>query len=466
MNCNICTEKYNKSNRSKISCSACLAETCSECTERYLLMTIDNAHCMSCRAAWTREILDTCGLSKKFVTKDYKKRREDLLFERERAMMPATQPIVEKEIIIRRLAKEAHELEVQVGIGKDKYFQDCNIPLQNIADMIHSESTTECIIARIELARANILPYELLNAQLNTKRTQISALNSAHIDTKREARKFIRACSYNGCQGFLSTSWKCGLCEKRTCPDCHEPKEAVHVCKQECIDTANLLNRDTKTCPKCATLIFKIEGCDQMWCTQCATAFSWRTGQIEIGRIHNPHYYDYQRNNGRIQREIGDIPCGGMPISDALLQTVKNYYPYPRNQSIIYLRIIRMHHHIQEVMMHTWIPRWTDNQDLRVSFMLKDITEDIFKKKIQQREKENQKRTEIGHIMKTYQVITSEIMQRLVSSSSLEEFEEISKEFDIIREYINTISGKISKRYGCVSPYINDQYAIMNIHIK
>jgi hypothetical protein len=32
-----------------------------------------------------------------------------------------------------------------------------------------------------------------------------------------------------------------------------------------------------------------------MWCVVCRTAFSWNTGLIEDGHIHNPHYYQFLR---------------------------------------------------------------------------------------------------------------------------------------------------------------------------
>jgi hypothetical protein len=456
MNCAICTEKFNKSNHSVITCPVCQVQTCSTCTEKYLLMTTENAHCMTCRAAWTRETLDTCGLSKKFVTKDYKERREDVLFERERGLMPATQPYVEKEIVIRRLKREVNELEAKVYQGKVQYSRDISVQLQDIADDLHSESVIECTLERIERAYNNYRQCTIYTNEINKKNVQIRHLYNIQVDSRREARKFVRACPQNDCKGFLSTAWKCGLCERRACPECHDPKEDDHVCKQESLETARLLARDTRTCPKCAAQIFKIDGCDQMWCTQCATAFSWRTGKIEVGRIHNPHYYDYQRNVGRAPREIGDIPCGGLPSEGTLVSVARNLlvmYTIP-------LTIHRMHTHIEFVLMPTWQPRWTDNQDLRIEFMLNTIPEAVFKKKIQQREKENQKNTELVNIMNTYQVVTAEIMQRLVDSKTGDEFNEITKEFFMIKDYTNDLLSKVSRRYSVTTPFIQDDFRL------
>jgi len=52
-----------------------------------------------------------------------------------------------------------------------------------------------------------------------------------------------------------------------------------------------------------------VRNCDQMWCTQCHTAFNWRTGRIE-SVVHNPHYFEWLRRNGNaVPRNPGDIPC-------------------------------------------------------------------------------------------------------------------------------------------------------------
>jgi hypothetical protein len=72
---------------------------------------------------------------------------------------------------------------------------------------------------------------------------------------------------------------------------------------KETVETIKTIQTESKPCPKCGERISKIDGCDQMWCVKCKTTFSWNTGKIRHGHIHNPHYYEYMRNNGGMPRE-------------------------------------------------------------------------------------------------------------------------------------------------------------------
>ena len=74
----------------------------------------------------------------------------------------------------------------------------------------------------------------------------------------------------------------------------------AHECNPDDVASAQAVRRDAKPCPKCSMAISKIDGCDQMWCVGCKTAFSWRTGKIQTGVIHNPHFFEWQRNGGRL----------------------------------------------------------------------------------------------------------------------------------------------------------------------
>ncbi len=167
----------------------------------------------------------------------------------------------------------------------------------------------------------------------------------AVIAETRRVVEVMRGCPAEGCRGFLNNKWTCGVCDTAVCRHCHEvvdvevvavpghswlnaegpgvrvPEEEApegrtwHRCDPAAYETARLLARETKPCPSCKALISKIDGCDQMWCTQCQTAFSWSTGEKEEGRVHNPHYYEWlRRTQGAVPREParpGDVGFAG-----------------------------------------------------------------------------------------------------------------------------------------------------------
>ena len=87
-----------------------------------------------------------------------------------------------------------------------------------------------------------------------------------------------------------------------------------------------MLRKETKNCPVCAATIYKISGCYQMFCTQCKIAFSWKTGEIEKGVIHNPHFYQYQREAGQNIRNPQEVPCGGIPEYYTFRLRVRNAF--------------------------------------------------------------------------------------------------------------------------------------------
>lgn len=77
----------------------------------------------------------------------------------------------------------------------------------------------------------------------------------------------------------------------------------AHKCKQEDVDSVKEIRQHSRACPNCKARIFRISGCDTMWCTRCNTGFNWRTGLVikDARDLHNPHYIDFVRHNPGFQ---------------------------------------------------------------------------------------------------------------------------------------------------------------------
>lgn len=465
MDCSICCEKFNKSTLKPIQCGFCINFTaCTTCVKRYLLDTNQTAHCMNCKHEWSRiQLIEY--LPKTFITNEYKKRRQEINIEMEKSMMPATQPYVEIEIDRRKIQEFTKEIQ---RIRGEKYMVNTysNRHLEYELEIVRKEHYIKCII------------YEIRDKQ------NILSNNS---NKTRERSQFIRKCPMEDCRGFLSTGWKCGMCKTKVCSKCHEIKKKgseeekeeeenenhTHVCDPNNIETAKLLKNDTKACPKCAAMIFKISGCDQMFCTQCHTAFSWNTGAIETKIIHNPHYFQYLREqaNGReIPRNPLDNPCAeilpdGQAFSRDMIEYITRqlcdiptlYIEINNNEIKIIIRkfIEKEMCLCNHIVTYHFEPQLglNNNRDLRIKYMMNDITEDKYKQLLQIREKNNEKNHEFEMIFRTYVTAARDIILNYVNLPSrgeiIEKREEIYNELNNLRKYINDCFQSLQPVFNC-----------------
>lgn len=452
--CSVCCEGFNKSTRKPLACGFCNYESCTSCSKEYLLGTTQDPHCMSCRKLWNREFMDT-AFSSTFVNKDYKKHRETILIDRERSLLPATMPYAEGLQKAMKIEKEVNELRDQVkAMGADRRQPMYVIMTANGFDQLE------------EMCQKELL-YNTLKVRIRylSRMREILLAGGEGGGDRGEARKFMRACPADGCRGFLSSQWKCGLCEIWVCPDCHdivgkeEPgssirdKKAEHMCKAENVESAKLIAKDSRPCPNCASLIFKIEGCDQMFCVQCHTAFSWRTGKIEQGRIHNPHYYEIiRRGGGVVPRAAGDQECGGPPDAVRLTRHVTKVRGASDGTSGIVTAMgsaIRFFNHNVAVELPGLDANPPNNRDLRAKFLIGNIDEDKFKKLLQQREKKYEKKKEVRFTVSMFNTALGDMLQRVMHTKNGAEVDEIVKEMAELRRYTNECLDKIWARYKC-----------------
>jgi hypothetical protein len=255
----------------------------------------------------------------------------------------------------------------------------------------------------------------------------------------RDQSSFIRQCPVEECKGFLNEEWYCGLCFKHYCKKCNELLTDDHECDPQTVETMELLNQDSKSCPKCGTVIYKTSGCAQMWCTSCHTAFDWRTGQIENGRIHNPHFIEFKKKT-MMSREHGDIPCGGMP-------TFKELREHGAPNTILRHAVMIYQVERDLMFMDTQPP---DNIQLRISYMLNEMTEDYFKILLQRQEKYIDKLVDISHIFEMITNTGGDLLRQYMIEP--QRYHEIVDILTNLIEYSNETFEVIRKRYNSAVP--------------
>lgn len=91
------------------------------------------------------------------------------------------------------------------------------------------------------------------------------------------------------------------------------------------------------------------------------------------------------------------------------------------------------------------------NMDLRILYILNEITEDVFCTKIQQREKALEKCRDIFDVLQLITQVGADKYREAVLSGQFDDCKATLKE---LFNYANTTLNAISRTYGCVVPNI------------
>ena len=408
--CDVCCEKFNKIKHKKVECPYCDLKSCRSCSQKYILSSHQDPHCMGCKTAWNREFVDSF-CTKYFRNTELRRHRENVLFEREKALMPETQPEVERIINMRKL-------KLILQSQRERLLE------------LHYRNTGE-----------NEITPEIRDLYRDMENTYryLQELRSSQRDTISEPRTFVRKCPKEECKGFLSEEWFCGLCNVYYCKECNEQLTEGHECDPEMVKTMQLLNKDSKSCPNCGTVIHKTDGCAQMWCINCHTAFNFTTGQIETGRIHNPHFIEFRRKNIG-SREHGDIPCGGSPSFRELRE-------HNATNTILQYSLIIYQFERELIFMDD---RPANNLNFRIAYMLNEVTEEYFKTFLQRQEKFKEKVKDVSYVYEMVANTGGDLLRQYIIHP--DRHDEIVGILCKLMEYTNDVFADIRKRYNSAVP--------------
>lgn len=278
--CEICDYKFTRVLRKRITCTFCQKTCCLTCFKNYIGVNDDSDFkCMfsECRHELTFSYVS--NIVPKYVYKDMVAKLSKKLFEEEKLNLKAELPRYTNDSL-----RMCYERMVKFFNGKTSLFL----------------SLLECKIEKVCKQKISIEDFLAKKRNDTYERLELLLQNQK----KKVKKRFICLCPVNGCVGIVYKE-SCNACGEKVCEKCHELKGTNHVCDPVILQNIKAItSSDTKPCPKCFVPVFKISGCNQMFCSMCKTAFSWTTLKIEKpdAPIHNPHYFEWRR----MQQQAGE----------------------------------------------------------------------------------------------------------------------------------------------------------------
>lgn len=440
--------------------------------QTYLLNDIsDTPPCVNpeCGHGYSPTFLEEV-LTKSFRLTTFKRHREQVLFDRERAKLPGAQldaerykaarvrmvevqaayateseklealktPEIEKALRVKLKWNRVKRLEPTKEIKQIKKTYKALLP--ELKAFKNSFKAQSAVVSRLRMERNRIIDHTLRSFGRVAEAGPVAAEKRA---------TFIMNCPANNCNGFLSTAWKCGLCEQWTCPDCREIKGSTrdvdHTCDPDKVATVQLLNKEAKSCPKCGVQICKIEGCNQMWCTHCNTGFDWQTGKVANGPVHNPHYFDWLRGQGLQPQPQTQGGCGALDDLQ-LAQAMRGAQPVAlANKLRSVLQLVR---HVQ----HYELPNQVQTLDnefhaLRVQYMVGELVEANWKVKLQRLEKAANVQNSVQQVKAMFVAAGQDLLRQILAPQA--DLNQVESQVDQLLAYSNEALLKIGKQFNC-----------------
>ncbi len=259
------------------------------------------------------------------------------------------------------------------------------------------------------------------------------------------------------------------MCENKTCRRCLETKNKKHFCNPDDVATTKLIKSTTRNCPGCGTAIHRIHGCDQMWCTQCNVAFSYKTGNKINGKVHNPHFFQWlqenpganpQHQNPQLNQQNRGNHCRDpMNYRDIQLIKVSGFI-----RKKIY-EFYRLSLHFRDTVLDRALDNEPNNLDLRIKFMMKDQNETRVKRTLHTRQNKRNKELEFIHLYEFMATIMVESFFSIKKKNSNDHTLKMLIEVEKARKYCNKELKKISEAYGHKPQEITDKYDVRYINV-
>lgn len=503
--CNICCNLSSNT----LKCGSCDTLYCIKCSKTYLL-TVPDAQCMGCKKQWDERFIRD-HFPKTWVNGEYKEYVKKMLLLREKSYIPGTMEIVaEKVRMFERIAKEHEVRNIASSFNLEIDSLRLSLSKLKIRDISKHKEEIDELKKKID-EKTGEKSAVLREQRASLRNMYVCDGSSIPAEEKEEVKEMLKKCPVDDCKGYLRGD-VCQVCSTNICGKCNKEKKSDHECNKDDVETYKMILKETKPCPKCSTRIFKIDGCDHMWCVSCHTFFSWKNLTINEGRVHNPEYFRWMRENGRpiersdgevlvmIQRNnLGEVPvvnqCVNVGEINTLLHTVfkDTFLKGKKNVEILPVslegKIVNVFRFVENLNRYIYNQRnglrghralihngedktfelknydHNTNEEARVDYILNNMSEDDFIKLIIRRYRETSYNNMMYNLSDTMTYVVENTLrtvhQRLLELSSNTFHGEIPKTFEThlfdeligYMEYYNKESCDIAKMFGYKNYY-------------
>lgn len=447
--CFVCSTAYTKKLKKKVQCPFCEYHSCSRCYNKYMLSSPQQfINCMNCHKEFTLTTISQ-SISKSFILGEFLDHKTDVVMDLEKSLIPQTQERIAKQNLTRFVSKKVaryRDILREIIRAREVLSDD---PGRKYDDGFDDDA-------------------KLLDMMFNNLHNKLDNGEILIYEQKSETKRAMVKCPIDKCNGFLSSTWKCFVCDNFICDKCYAVKKSStdeeHKCDPNTVKTIKSIINSSKPCPSCGVMISKIEGCNQMWCTACNKPFNWETLEIiRSGVIHNPHYFQYVRNGGNRHEEFNE---NGGCVYDALphillfekkYANLRNNAIYRNNDQEFYI-IDNIYDTINNIHQRVVEPNMLDlDRDIleqrRIAFIEGHLRQEEWRFHIRDMLKNidiNRKKFQINLMFDNMATI---IIKKMMTSDNPDE---CLDELDHLRCYYNYNIYRISEFYGnlflCITP--------------
>ena len=375
--CSICYETMVDNDR--VICPFCNVEICEPCFQYSTTLEIKTPSCIFCKKELSLEFV-LANNEHEWCKKKFMPFFENLIYEKEKMLLPDSIEPYQKMIKIRKLKKKIKQYKPTKTLWRKREIE-----------LLKGQDVTE-----IENQIQN--RFEIEN--------ELTELTETDVKTK-ETTIYISNCINEECRGFITNKYECELCKTKICDECLQINNENHRCNRNDTATAREIKESSKPCPKCYVPIFKISGCNQMFCTNCKVVFDWTTLQIDNGSVHNEHYFDWISSTNNNNINIEEMACGDIETIYRIIMNKNGW-----SHQTIFRELYQFNRECNGEHIAAYQRKIKNKFDLyRIEYLDNKLTIEKWKKKIAVDNIYNEKIDSIIKILRMYVAVTSDLFR-------------------------------------------------------